>query len=157
MSPRSPCLRGYLLRDLRPLREPSSRAAPETRATMTPHSPVKGAWVKRATCVAILLLTTTSASAQTARYVTGHVGLSGGDGGAAPAAGGAVGYVTSRRLAFLPRAEAGSRICIRTSSIAIRISSFRWISALNPLCYRRFSLKSSRNASRRQKRLPGLE
>ena len=57
--------------------------------------------MKRAACVAILLLTTTSASAQTAGpYVTGHVGLSGGDGGAAPAAGGSVAYMTSRRLAF---------------------------------------------------------
>jgi hypothetical protein len=57
--------------------------------------------VTRAAFVALLVLTTTSASAQTiGPYVTGGIGLSGGDGGAAPSAGGSVGYMTPRRLAF---------------------------------------------------------
>ena len=55
----------------------------------------------RACVVALLLLTAVSASAQpTGPYVTGHMGLSGGDGGAAPAAGGSVGYMTPRRIGF---------------------------------------------------------
>ena len=42
-----------------------------------------------------------AAAAQTGGpYVAGHIGMTGGDGGASPAAGGSVGYMMPRRLGF---------------------------------------------------------
>jgi hypothetical protein len=49
----------------------------------------------------LVVFVSAPAAAQTVGpYLTGHVGLSGGDGGAALGGGGAVGYMTPRRLGF---------------------------------------------------------